>query len=78
MPINILMSKELPPTHKVYTDLIIRSVQEINPHTNKEGRVGYVYAGGFLASYLASLMLEDPYIYKRFRRHIEQINDRKN
>jgi hypothetical protein len=68
-----------PSTHKDYTDYIIGSVQAINPHSNQEGRVGYVYAAGFLASYLASLMQEDPWAYKRFQQHIEGLkDDRKN
>ena len=74
------MSKK-PPTHKEYTDLIIDSLRAINPHTSEQGRIGYVYASGYLASYLASLMKEDPYIYLRFRKHIERQerrDDRKN
>ena len=63
------MSKKL--EHKQYTDAVIASLRSINPHNAEEGRVGYVYASGFLASYLASLMVEDPYIYKRFKRHID-------
>jgi hypothetical protein len=58
--------------HKDYTDYIIRSIQSINPHNDSEGRTGYVYAAGFLASYLASLIEEDPAAFNQFKRHIEQ------
>lgn len=71
------MSQKKPPTHKDYTDAVIENVRGINPHTATEGRIGYVYASGFLAAYLASLMMEDPYIYKRFQRHIDSINAKK-
>ena len=66
------MSKQQPPTHQEYCDWIIQSLRTVNPHTSEEGRIGYVYASGFLAAYLASLMREDPYMYKRFRMHIER------
>ena len=58
--------------HKDYVDYIIRSIQTINPHSSNEGRIGYVYAAGFLASYLASLLEEDPIAFHQFKRHIEQ------
>ena len=64
------MSQKKPPTHEEYCNAIIAHLREVNPHTATEGRIGYVYASGFLASYMASLMMEDPYIYKRFQRHI--------
>ena len=70
------MSNRPPPTHKQYTDAIIDSLRGINPHNAEEGRIGYVYASGFLAAYLASLMREDPYVYKRFVRHIDRLNQR--
>ena len=70
------MSSKPPPTHKQYTDAIIDSLRSINPHNAEEGRIGYVYASGFLAAYLASLMREDPYVYKRFIKHIERVTSR--
>jgi hypothetical protein len=45
---------------------------ELNPYTHKDGRIAYVYATGYLAGYLASLMREDPFIYKRFLNHAKQ------
>jgi len=72
------MSKNKPPTAREYTDAIIELIRRINPHDSAEGRIGYVYASGFLASYMASLAKEDPYIYKRFERHCEHVIDRKN
>jgi len=63
------------PEHKQYCDAIIASIHAINPHDSQEGRVAYVYASGFLASYLASLMVEDPWAYKKFIAHIEHLKD---
>ena len=70
------MSQKKPPTHEEYCDAIIAYVRQVNPHTAQEGRIGYVYASGFLAAYLASLMMEDPYVYKRFQRHINSLNQK--
>ena len=70
------MSQKKPPTHEEYCDAIIAYVRQVNPHTAQEGRIGYVYASGFLAAYLASLMMEDPYVYKRFQRHINRLNQK--
>ena len=56
-----------------YTQAIINAIAEINPHYNTDGRIGYVYAAGFLASYLASLMERDPYVYKEFIRHLGKV-----
>lgn len=70
------MSQKKPPTHEEYCDAIIAHVRQVNPHTAQEGRIGYVYASGFLAAYLASLMMEDPYVYKRFQRHINSLNQK--
>jgi hypothetical protein len=60
---------------------ILTLVGMINPY-NRQGEndntLYNLYTAGFLAAYLASLMREDPYIYKRFHKHIESHNDRKN
>ena len=53
---------------------ILREVASVNPYNNQgtNARSEYnIYQGGFLAGYLASLMEEDPFVYKRFTRHIE-------
>lgn len=68
------MSKKL--EQKEYCDAVIAHLRSINPHNAQEGRVGYVYASGFLAAYLASLMVEDPFVYKRFKRHIDQLKNK--
>jgi deoxyxylulose-5-phosphate synthase len=65
------MSKLSDQQHQAYTNWIINQVGTINPYTTNDNRMGYIYAAGFLASYLASLMQEDPYTYKRFKAHIE-------
>ena len=59
------------PNHKRNTEAIIRAIQQVNPYTTNEGRIGYVYAAGFLASYLASLAEEDPWILKRYLKHCD-------
>ena len=64
------MSKQQSPTHNEYANWIVTVIQK--------QRDDPLYSTGFLAGYLASLMLEDPYVYKRFKHHIEQVNDRKN
>ena len=55
--------------HKEYTDYIIRSLQTLAP---KPGTNSYVYAAGFLAAYLATILEEDPIAFHQFKRHIEQ------
>jgi hypothetical protein len=55
-------------THKEYTDWVIASVQQFKPDN-------YVYATGFLASYLTSLFEQDPWAYKRFRQHLENLKE---
>ncbi len=58
--------------HRALTDQILRDLARVNPYTSQERDHAYVYATGFLASYLASLSEEDPWVYKRFKRHIEE------
>ena len=53
---------------------ILRAVADSNPYrTDQLNRRSefYIYNQGFLASYLASLTLEDPWILKRFLKHCE-------
>ncbi len=60
---------------------ILTLVGQINPYNRQRDNdttLYNLYTAGFLAAYLASLMREDPYIYKRFYKHIESRNDRKN
>ncbi len=57
--------------HENYCNQILRDIAKVNPYTREDGRIAYVYATGFLAGYLASLAEEDPYIYKRFKQHVE-------
>ena len=54
---------------------VLDQVASVNPYNRQNantGRESAIYQSGFLAGYLASLMKEDPYIMKRFIRHIEQ------
>ena len=56
-----------------YVDYIIQSLREINPYNDNEGRIGYVYASGFLAAVLADLMLNDNKNYYKFKQHIDKL-----
>ncbi len=56
---------------------IMRAIQSINPYSNQQGRIGYLWAAGYLAGYLASLCREDPYILKRFLKHTDEIKARR-
>lgn len=58
------------PEHTKYTKLIIDSVRSINPHSASEGRIAYVYSSGFLASYLAEILKNDPIRLGEFNRLI--------
>ena len=52
---------------------ILEQVGTANPYRrSRENRKSefYIYQGGYLAGYLASLMLEDPFIAHRFKRHV--------
>ena len=60
-----------------YVDLITSSVQDINPYSTSEGRIGYVYASGFLAAVLADLMLDDSTNYYKFKAHIDKLKQKR-
>ena len=55
-------------------EYILNCVGSVNPY-NRQGENATneynTYQAGFLAAYLGSLMLEDPYIRKRFEQHIK-------
>ena len=55
---------------------VLDQVAMVNPY-NRQGTNSkeqfYIYQSGFLAAYLMSLMREDPYIQKRFTRHIQAV-----
>ena len=56
---------------------VLNCVGSVNPY-NRQGENNTqeynIYQSGFLAAYLASLMLEDPWVLKRFEQHV---NNRK-
>ena len=58
---------------------VLQQVGTVNPY-NRQGEnlksEFYLYQGGFLAAYLASLMREDPFILRRFERHIRERGNR--
>jgi hypothetical protein len=65
------------PTHKRNLDTIQEAVILTNPYRRERAdrRTEYfIYNTAFLASYLASLAEEDPFILKRFILHCEQVN----
>ena len=53
---------------------VLEQVGSVNPY-NRQGEnrtQDYnIYQSGFIAAYLASLMLEDPWMFKRFEQHIK-------
>lgn len=65
---------------KPYTQNILDQIAEINPYNRQgENRKSeyYIYNMGFLASYLGSLMEQDPFIYKQFRHHCANTKTKK-
>ncbi len=65
------------PQHQRNLNSIEQAVSLCNPYRrdqlNRRSQF-YIYNAAFLASYLASLAEEDPYILKRFIRHCEERN----
>ena len=57
---------------------VLDQVGSVNPY-NRQGenrtQEYNTYQSGFLAAYLASLMMEDPWILKRFEQHINNRKD---
>lgn len=56
---------------------VLDQVASVNPYNRlnaNSDREFTIYQSGFLAAYLASLMQEDPFIMKRFTRHIDKCN----
>lgn len=59
--------------HRQVTHYILAQIKTINPYVNSEtDRRGSIYAYGFLASYLANIIAEDPRLLKQFDNHIKQ------
>ena len=53
---------------------ILDQIGTVNPYNRQgENRKSeyYIYEGGFVAAYLASLMINDPWERKRFEQHIK-------
>lgn len=66
--------------HHEHAKWVIEQVSSVNPHRRQEQNNANefsVYNTGFLAGYLASLMREDPYIERRFLKHVDGIRNRK-
>lgn len=63
--------------HQQNLDYIQQAVSYVNPYRrdqlNKRSEF-YLYNQAFLASYLASLAEEDPFILKRFIRHCKDLD----
>ena len=59
--------------NRLIAEWILEQVGTVNPYNRQGSNMKseyYIYEGGYLAAYLGSLMLEDPYIRKRFGAHI--------
>ena len=68
------------PEHKNRVDWILETASTINPYRRQAANMKseyYIHQMAFLASYLASLMAEDPYIAQRFKRHVKSVQDSK-
>jgi len=53
---------------------VLDQVGSVNPYSRQGENAKseyYIYEGGFVAAYLASLMMEDPWVLKRFEQHIK-------
>jgi hypothetical protein len=53
---------------------ILEQVGSVNPYNKQaaNSKDQYnIYQGGFVAAYLASLMVEDPWMRKRFEQHVK-------
>lgn len=57
---------------QAYANQILRDVAQVNPYAKTDGMTAYLYAAGYLAGFIASLAEEDPYVYKRFRQHVDK------
>ena len=66
---------------KQQTDManwVLDQVGSVNPYSRQAANAKseyYIYEQGFLAAYLASLMLNDPWERKRFEQHIKAKKD---
>lgn len=52
---------------------VLTDLARVNPYP--QSKEAYVYAVGFLAGYIAQLAEEDPFIYKKFRHHVNKRTD---
>lgn len=68
------MSNNTKQTHRELTEYIILLAGKSNPY-NRQGsnaKIEYLtYNMGYMASYLASLCEQDPWLLKRYKRHCE-------
>lgn len=68
------------PKQQERVDNILALAGMTNPYnrsgTNSKSEY-YIYQMGYLASYLASLCEEDPFIYRKFKNHCEEQLERK-
>ncbi len=64
-------------THKERTDWILDVLGQVNPYKRQEANRKtelYIYNMGYLASFLASKMQEDPFIAREFLTHAKEQN----
>lgn len=57
---------------KQLANQILTDISKVNPYTSEDKSMAFIWAAGFLAGYIASLAEEDMFVYKRFKRHIEE------
>ena len=65
-------------THKERVDWILDVTAQINPYKRQLQNAKseyYIYNMGYIASFLASKMQEDPFIAREFYKHAKESND---
>ncbi len=65
------------PQQQREAEWLLDQIARVNPYNRQAANSleqYYIYQSGFLAAYLSSLMREDPFIRKRFSKHIAAID----
>ena len=64
--------------HQKLSEWILAEIRRTNPYRiSPTDQRGNIYAYGFLASYLANILAENPRELRRFKQHIERIYSRR-
>ena len=58
---------------QLLADQILRDIAEVNPYHQDEKHLAALWAAGFLSGYIAKESTRDPWVYKKLRRHIQDL-----